>query len=139
MIGYFVKSGDTDVHTVFHPYINELREIVGRRISNNIYGEGLELILIEYHLEGQFLPMLEKRVRLLPYRKSEQAIATIVGIPKSFADMPEIEKKKLLTETTIESVELVKSRMIKKGFTKIDFPRLMDDLQKCVNEYLGSK
>jgi hypothetical protein len=136
VIGFFVKAGDVIVSKAFRPYCWKFRDIVNEKIANKKYGDGLKLILIEFLLEGQFLSLPERLIKISYYRKSEQSISAVVGIPKTFADMEEIEKKRLIAESAIEGVEAVKERMIKKGFDKIDFQQLLDDLRACAKEYL---
>jgi hypothetical protein len=137
MIGYFVMVGDIRVGNVFNPYYVAFNKLVKRNINPKTYGIGLELILIEYHLEGEFLALPEEKYRLKSYRKNERSIAVAVGVSLEFGKMSDIEKRKFIVDTTIVAVRLAQEKMDKLGFVEIDFPQLFADIDKCAIEYMG--
>jgi hypothetical protein len=138
MIGYFVKAGDVRVDKIFHPYISAFNKLVKRIIKSKTYGIGLELILIEYHLEGEFLELPKDKYRLKRYRKNECSIAVVVGVGPEFGQMADIQKRKYIVDTTIFAVRLAQEKMDKLGYAEIDFSRLFADIDICASEYLNS-
>jgi hypothetical protein len=138
MIGYFEKDGDADVGEGFHPYKEAFNKIIKRNIKPKVYGDGLDLILIEYHLEGRFLPRYEEKYRLKSYRKNEHSIAVVVFVSYEFRQMSDLAKRKFIVDTTIDAVHLVQTKMAKLGFASIDFPQLIADIEECRNEFMNS-
>lgn len=137
MIGYFTRAGDSRVGVAFQPWREGFNQLLKKTTGLKTYGKELGLILIEYYLEGEFLPLPAKKYKLLPYSNKERSISVVVAVSKDFAAMDEDSKKRFIVETTIESVRLVQSKMKRLGFTKIDFTQLLDDVEKCAKEYLG--
>jgi hypothetical protein len=137
MIGYFVKAGDIRVDQLFHPYKAAFNKLVKQHIKPKVYGESLELILIEYHLEGEFLSLPKEKYRLKSYRKNERSIAVVVNVSLGFGQISDQEKRELIVETTIDAIHIVQEKMVKLGFADINFPQLLADVEKCASEYLS--
>jgi hypothetical protein len=136
MIDYFVKAGDIYVGQFFIPYEKEFINIINKNISGNDYGQGLEILLIEYHLEGQFLQIPEERYKVNSYRRKEQSVSVTVYVPETFKLLSELEKKNFIISTTKDAVILVKEKMAKKENMRINFDKLLSDLEECSNNFL---
>jgi hypothetical protein len=137
MIGYFVKAGDFRADKAFHPYKSNFNKLLKERIGNKIYGESLKLVLIEYHLEGEFLSVPEEIYHLKSYRKKERSVAVVVYVRKEFNGLSDLEKKNFIINTTLDTIFLVKDSMAHKGITDINFPMLIKDIQECAKEYVN--
>ena len=137
MIGYFVKAGDIRVDKIFHPYKAAFNKLVKIYIKPKKYGDNLELILIEYQLEGEFLQIPEEKYHLKSYRKNEHSIAVAVCVDLKFGQMSDFAKRQFIIDTTCDAVRLVQEKMGKMGFVDIDFPQLFADIDKCASEYLN--
>ena len=135
MIGYFVEAGDPEVSKIFQPYRSSFRNIVQRHIAPNNYGDDLQLILIDYHLEGKFLPFPKQEYRVHSYRRNERSIIVIVGVRRDFGGMSSTENKKFIVDSTFRAVELARDKMRKLSYSKVDFVRLLSDLHVCAQEY----
>lgn len=124
MIGYFVKSGDAEMGKIFNVYRFSYSDFLKEKLAGKKYSEDLELILIEYHLEGKFLSLPDKEIRVKAYRRNEHSVAVVIGVPQEFVSWTEIEKKKFLITTTLEAVIAVKSNLSKK--TNFDLQKLAE-------------
>ena len=138
MIGFFVKAGDPEVGNHFRLYQKEFRDIVHRNVFVNHYGEGIDLILIQFHLEGRFLQIPDEQYKVNYFRKKEKSASVNVYVPMTFQFVTEREKKEFISKTTTEAVLLIKKRMEKKENIYINFDQLLQDLEKCTEEYLSS-
>ncbi len=136
MIGYFTRAGNWNVAIGFNPYERVFNNILKRKIEDKDFGIGLDLILIEYTLEGSYLQLPAKPIKVLPYSKKQRALSVVVGVSKEFGNMSDISKRQFIINTTIESVKLVQKKMQRLGFNDIDFKSLLDDIQECAIEYL---
>lgn len=137
LIKFFILAGDTQVTNAFHLYQKPYRDIIEKRLVGKKYAESLNMILIEYHLEGKYHLFPEKPIRLLNYTLKSRSIAIVIGVSRDFGSWLEGKKRSFLVSTTTTVVELVKERMDHKGLTDIDFNRLLADLETCSNEYLA--
>lgn len=136
MISYFTRAGDSRVDIAFQPWREGFNQLLKNTVRLKTYGRGLDLILIEYYLEGEFLQLPAKKYKVLPYSKKEHSILVVVAVSKNFAIMDEDSKKRFIIDTTLQSVRLVQSKMKRLGFTKIDFAQLLYDIEQCAKEYL---
>ncbi len=136
MIGFFVKAGDIQVSQKFDPYRKKFEGIIEKTINNKKYGEGLDLILIEYHLEGKFLEIPDYQYKVCNFRKKERAISVKVYVPSSFELLSGLEKKEFIIKTTEESVILVKKKMAKSDISNFNFDSLLLDLKQCSVTYM---
>ena len=150
MIGYFTLAGDIDADTPFGAYRQSFAKLVKQRIGDRRYGDGLDLILIKYYLEGKYLHkvskdypegkylhMVTKDYRVQGYRKKEKSVAAIVYVARSFAIMPETDKRQFIIDSTLEVIRLVHIKMDRLGFKNIDFDRLTADMRECAGEYIN--
>lgn len=138
MIGIFVKAGDPEVGNHFLLYQKEFRDIVHRNVFVNNYGEGIDLILIQFHLEGRFLQIPDEQYKVNYFRKKEKSASVNVYVPMTFQFVTEREKKEFISKTTTEAVLIIKKRMEKKENIHINFDQLLQDLEKSTEEYLSS-
>jgi len=139
VIGYFVKAGDYRLDPYFKPYRLKFRDIIKDHISSKNYGDDLILILVEYHLEGQFLQLPKEPVSVGRYKKNERAISVVIGVSRNFQFLSDIEKKQFVVNTTIAAIQHVKIKMEKMGLTKMDFSQLLEDVQKCAKIYFETE
>jgi hypothetical protein len=135
MIGIFVLAGDTKVSQIFYPYKKIFSEIIEKSLGDKKYGEGIDLILIEYHLEGKFLPLPEYRYKVNAFRKKERSISVNVYVPIEFEAFSDSEKKEFISQTAIEAVTLVMKKTRKSERFSIDFDALINDLTRCSDIY----
>jgi hypothetical protein len=136
MIGYFTLEGDVEVGEHFNPYLDGFRDVLKNRFANREYGKELTLILVEYHLEGKQLKSIPDSPIVLPYRKKECSLGVAIGVPRSFKDFSDYEKKKFIIDTTLEAVNLSYKKMSRLGYSKINFDSLINDVKECAMEYL---
>jgi hypothetical protein len=131
MIGYFYKAGDIYVGEAFHKYQKGFGSLLHQYIDSKKYGIGVDLILIEYNLEGKFLKLPDHQYEVNRYRRKEKALSVKVYVPQVFGTWSENEKRSFITNTTVESVRLLEKRYEKSDVIQIDFKRLLLDLEKC--------
>jgi tetratricopeptide (TPR) repeat protein len=136
VIKYFTLSGDYQASDAFEPHLKVYRDIIEKGMGGKVYGDSLKIILIQYHLEGKHWKLPEKPIKLGNYTPKGRSIGVIIGVSKNFNSWTEGEKRAFIVSTTTKAVELVKERLSRKGFTDIDFNRLLDDLEACTQEYL---
>lgn len=137
MIGFFVLAGDVNVGKTFNLYKEEFNKIVKNFIFGKKYGTGLDILLIEYHLEGKFLKIPEYRYKVNAFRKKESSISVSVYVPTTFEALSDSEKKAFIAHTTLEAIILVRNKMQKSEIIKIDFDSLLHDLKQCSETYIG--
>ncbi len=136
MIGYFVLAGDFNAAEPFDLYERSFAKLVKQRMGNRHYGSDLDLILVQYHVEGKFLPQPTKEYRVGGFRKKEKSIGVVVWVARSFKDKLEAEKRQFIVDTTLEVIRLVRTKMDRLGYKNIDFDTLTADVRKCADEYM---
>ncbi len=136
MLGYFVKAGDLDVGAVFAPYSRVFGRLLDQHLGKRSYGEGLRLMVIQYHLEGRYLELPAKNYKVMSYRKNEKALSVVVGVPGSFGNLSDEEKRRFIVDSTLKAIELVQAKMERLGFTDIDFDGLVGDVKACADRFL---
>lgn len=137
MIGYFVKSGDKVFSEIFGPCCFAFSEMLEKQLAGKKYSKDLELILIEYHLEGKFLKLPDREYRVKSYRRSERSIAVVVGVTHKFSLFSNVEKKQFIVSTTLKAVTAVKNKLARKtGFDLESVLRLYDDIKECSRSFL---
>ena len=137
MIGYFTLAGDIYADSPFGAYQQSFANLVKQRIGDRRYGDGLDLILIQYYLEGKYLHQVKKDYRVQGYRKKEKSVAAIVWVARSFGNRPETEKRQFIIDSTLEVIKLVHIKMDRLGYKNIEFDRLTADVRGCADEYIN--
>ncbi|MGZ3821556.1 MAG: hypothetical protein ACXVB6_13245 [Mucilaginibacter sp.] len=133
-----MSSGDENVSDIFTPYIwnkHGLGTLIKNKLKGN-YGNDLELLLIQYYVEGRFSSYLPISPKVSNYMKKSKDIAVAIGVPKIlFHDRSEFERREFIVDTTIQAIKLVENRLSKRKLD-IDFEELLKDLQTIEKEYL---
>lgn len=137
MIGYFTDEGDNEVGAFFNPYLESFNRLLKRNLKDKDYGSGLDLILIQYRLEGKYLKLPPDQYKVLAYRKKERSASVVVGVPLDFRRLSDAAKKRFIIDSTLESAILVRVKMLRLGFKKIDFDSLIHDINETAEEFLG--
>lgn len=137
MIGYSIVAWDFNASTPFTAYEHAFAKLLRQRIGEHKYGDDLDLILVQYWVEGQFAPPVAKQYRVQGYRKKEKSVGVIVWVARSFQDKSEEEKRQFIVDTTLEVIRLVRIKMDRLGYKVIDFDRLTTDVRKCADEYIN--
>ncbi len=139
MLGYFIKASKAESGEVFAKYVWAFRNLFYKKIEITKYSEDLNLLLIEYTVEGKFIDYPKKDFRYISYRVKEKSSAIEVGVKKEFIDWSDKEKKDFIISTTIKSIDIVEHKLIKKGLDVDGFLLLLVDLNDCIEEYKSLK
>ena len=139
MIGYFLKSGDESVSTMFTPYIWEEHGF-GTLFENNFldkdYGGDVKLLLIKYYVEGKFDINGPTIPRVNKYSKKNKNISVDIPVrPEQFHLRNEFEKREFIVDSSINAVKLVRGRLERKKLN-IHFDELISDMTSIGNVYL---
>jgi tetratricopeptide (TPR) repeat protein len=137
IIKFFILAGDYQASDAFEPHQKAYRDIIEKRLGGKDYGASLIMILIQYHLEGEYWKLPEKPIKLGNYTPAGRSIGAVVGISKDFGSWSESEKRSFIISTTIQTIEMVRERMNRRGTTDMDFDGLIADLETCSREYLA--
>jgi hypothetical protein len=138
MIGYFVKSGDIDIGHLFSPYCFSFSDLIKEKITGKNYSKDLNLILIEYHLEGRFLELPSEKYKVKSYSTKDLAVAVVIGVPNLFSTWSDSEKKFLIVNTTLEAINLVKNKLSKRrNFDLEGMDRLYTDIKEYSKVFQG--
>jgi hypothetical protein len=139
MIGYYISCGDTEVCDVFTPYVGMEKGIstqIDAVLKKENYGNDMQLLLIQYYVEGRFSNYLPSQPKLGNYVKKNKDIAVAIGVTREqFHSRNEFERREFIVDSTLSAIKLVKERLLKKKLD-IDFNRLIDDVQEITVEYL---
>jgi hypothetical protein len=137
MIGYFVKAGDLEVGHIFNPYRFAFSTMLDEKLAGKNYSKDLQLILIEYHLEGKFLAFPGEDYKIKPYREKEHSIGVVIGVPYKFLVWPDIEKKKFIVNTTLRAITIVKDNLSQKeNFDLEGITRLYTEVEEYSKAFL---
>ena len=138
MIGYYLNSGDQEGSDMFSPYVwskHGLDTLMEKKLSND-YGKDMDLLLIQYYIEGRFSNYLPVPPKLGNYMKKSKDITVAVGVTrKLFHDRNEFERREFIVDSTLGAIKLVKERLVKKKLD-INFDKLLQDIKEISQEYL---
>lgn len=138
MIGYYINCSD-EVCDMFNPYIWEehgLGTLLKRKVRNTDYGGDLNLLLIQYYVEGKFSSYIPAEPKPGNYMKKNKDISVAIGVtPDVFHNRNEFERREFVVDSTINAINIVKNRLTKKKLD-IDFDKLLVDVQAVAQEYL---
>lgn len=139
MIGYYLNAGDQEVSDMFSPYVwgkHGLDTLFKKTLSKKNYGRDLDLLLIQYYVEGEFSSYVPAQPKLGNYMKKSKDIAVALGVtPEKFHKRSEFERREFVVDSTLDAIKRVKARLSKKKLD-IDFDKLIEDVQGVANEYL---
>lgn len=139
MIKYYLSTGDQEGADMFSPYVWNgygLGALIDAKLSEKSYGADLKLLLIQYYIEGKFSSYLPEQPKLGKYVKKTFDIAVAIGVTRDlFHDRNEFERREFIVDSTVNAIELVKSRLAKKKLD-IDFDSLIKDVKELVVVYL---
>lgn len=138
MVGFFVKSGDIETSREFLPYREPFRDIIVVNLEGKIYSKDLKLILIQYPLEGKYLALPPKQVKINRYRPKELSTGATIAISKDFYKKSEKDKKEFIVNIFLESMELIRKQIKRLGL-QVNFDALIADLNACCNLYLAQQ
>ena len=139
MVGFFIKVSTGESGDVFRKYVWSFRKLIKENININKYSDDVDLLLIEFTMEGKFVKYPKKDIRFISYRVKEKSAAVAVGVRKEFIEWTDHEKKQFIIASTLDSIELAKNAFIKKGLDIRGIPRLLVDLKECIDKYQNMK
>ena len=146
MIGYFVSVGDAEIDELFSPYLwgeFGLAKTIKQELKDKKYGHDLDLLLIEYYVEGKFVPLGSEKLkgedlRVLNYSRKEKAISVAVAVRfPHFHDREQMERKKFLIKTTLAAIDSVREKLEKRG-VDTNFDALRQDVDRVGNLFLNA-
>ena len=95
----------------------------------------LELLLIQYYVEGKFSRYLPEEPKVGNYSKKNKDIAVAIGVPcHLFHVKNEFERREFIVDSTLSAIVLVKNRLEKKKLD-INFSALIKDIKELSFEY----
>lgn len=139
MIGYFVASGDPRVDTMFAPYIwgsTGIRTLL-ESLEDKNYGDGLTLLLIQFHVEGQFMILGSAELKVRNYSTKTKNIAVVIPVTLSrFHEVGEAQRREFVLKSTLDAITAVEHRLQKRHLN-IDFDLLRRDVESIGQAYLN--
>jgi hypothetical protein len=139
MIGYYLNAGDEDGSKMFSPYIwdkHGLSTMIKSTLSKTGYGTDMDLLLIQYYVEGKFSSYIPEKPKVGNYLKKNKDISVAIGVTRDvFHDRNEFERREFIVDSTLNAIELVKVRLTKKKLD-IDFDSLIKDVKELADTYL---
>jgi hypothetical protein len=139
MIGFFIKSGDSNVSEMFRPYVWGIKgweSFYELMAGNQKYGTDLELLLIKYYIAGQLDIYRPDKAKLLNYSKKDKDIA--VDVPVEYHEFHYCDDKTrriFIVDSIMNAIAMVRSRLEPRGLD-INFDELEKDAKKASDEYL---
>lgn len=134
MIGFFIKSGDTEIGNLFRQYVWKelgIDVLIKKNIINN-YSKDLNLLLIMYYVEGKFPVNPPEDGKVNNYSTKEKSISVSISVTKEkFHERTEEERRKFIVESIKLAVKKVNERMSKKKM-EFDAEGLLSDLEEKV-------
>ena len=136
-VGFFVHAGNQTAHDIFKPFLRNERGIEKalRKHLAKSYGDGLNLILVRFYVEGgppEDLP----GPRVTPYRVKELAVGTEIPVIRSaFHDKGDAARAQFVGESVAWSTSQVRKKLERK-LTSFDFLALEQDIANAVREYV---
>src|SRR5690606_26755774 len=113
---------------MFTPYVwkeHGLDTLIEVKLAKENYGTDLDLLLIQYYVEGKFSSYLPEQPKVGNYLKKNKDIAVAIAVTRDiFHDQNEFERREFIVDSTLNAIELVKAKLIKKKLD-IDFDRLI--------------
>ena len=138
MIGYYVSCSD-EVCDMFKPYVwdkHGLDTLLKKKNAGKNYGKDLDLLLIQYYVEGKFSSYIPVEPKPGNYKAKSKDIAVAVGVTReAFHNCNEFERREFIVDSTINAINIVKKRLTKKKLD-IDFDKLVRDVKGIAEDYL---
>lgn len=138
MIGYFVLAGDPRVDNMFAPYIwgpSGIRTLL-KSLGERNYGDSLTLLLIQFHVEGQFLAFGPPDLKVRNYTSKSKNIAVVIPVrPSRFHEVGEAQRREFVLKSTLDAIDAVERRLQKRHLN-IDFDLLRHDVEMIGETYL---
>ncbi|MCE9644959.1 MAG: hypothetical protein K8S20_03085 [Chloroflexi bacterium] len=117
MIGYFVGAGDIEAGKMFDTYLHGENGFANllKDLKKTDYGEGLNLLLIEFYIEGNFSTIFDvDKIKTGNYSNKNKDISVKVPVKRTdFHDRTENERRQFIVSTTLKAIELVENRLAK--------------------------
>jgi len=135
MIGYFVKSGDISMSQKILPYIKEISRIISDRMDSN-YGQGLNILLIKYYLEGKYLAIPNEEYRIENYREVDHSLSIVFYIPKKLISYSAFEMKNTIIQTSFLAIQMAKEKIENEKIFDVDFKKILFDYKICAELFL---
>jgi len=143
LLGYFLKIGlgGTKIGNIFEKYIWTEDGFIRFMEKYNIiekYGIDLDLILIQYYVEGEKMPgNSPDQPRLSNYSKKNQDIAVAFAVTREkFHDVGEQQRREFIVNTTLQAIDMVEGRLGKRKLD-INFDALRRDVKKAAADFLN--
>lgn len=138
MIKYYLNTGDQEGSDMFTPYVwgkKGFGALMDKSLKKN-YGSDLDLLLIQYYVEGKFSSYIPVEPKPGNYKAKDKDIAVAIGVTREiFHNRNEFERREFIVDSTINAINIVKKRLTKKKLD-IDFDKLLKDVQETAKEYL---
>jgi len=128
MIGYFIKTGGTDVSMFGNLIWDEkgLKPLTDQFV--NIQNYGIDLILIKFIVDGSVVTFKENK-KTITYTDNE--IAIDINIRNNFWLLNQLEQKQYLINSISNAINIIKLNN-----KNIDFHKLLLNLETVGFEYL---
>ena len=141
MIGYFIAAGDPRVGNLLNPYLwgsDGLARLL-KPLKEKDYGPALKLLLIEYYVEGGFSSFFNvTEIKVRNYSSKNKDISVKIPVMRiDFHDRDDLSRRRFLLQTTLEAIELVRSRMERRKLV-VDFELLRHDVETIGRRFLQS-
>lgn len=141
MVGYFIKGGDEQVSDMFIKYVwqekgfeNYLEELT----LNKKYSSELDLLLVQYYVEGKFDTNGPEEPTVSNYSMKEKSISVAMSVRnKDFHNKGERERKEFIVKSTIDAIELAKPKILKKKI-EVDWDALLTDVKQAGIKFMES-
>ena len=123
---------------MFSPYVwdkHGLDTLMKKKLAKN-YGNDMELLLIQYYVEGKFSSYMPVQPKLGNYMKKSRDISIAIGVLREkFHNRNEFERREFIVDSTVNAIKMVKDRLRKKKLD-VDFDKLIQDVEQVSKEYL---
>lgn len=137
IIGYFISAGDVDVGNLITPYINGFENYFEPILTSKNYGTDLELLLVQYYVEGKFDICAPEKSRILNYSNKNKDIAVAFSVTRNkFHDVSDHKRRLFIVNTTLQAIDMVEKRLGKRKLD-IHFASLRKDVRAAAEDYLS--
>ena len=132
--------GDEHVSNLFSSYLwNEkgFDFMLHEGIGSKSYGNDLELLLIQYYVEGDFDTNGPEHPKVSNYSKKNKDIAVAISVTKNlFHNRDEFSRREFIVDSTENAISLVKEKLDKKKLD-VNLDLLLADVKEISKKYLN--
>jgi hypothetical protein len=134
LFGYFIKAGDDKVSELIAPLIWGREGILSllESVSKKDYGRDLELVLIQYYVEGEFPVHGPEEMKVGRYSSKEKNIAVAITVHKhNFHNLERNDRKDFVSKTSLDAFEAVAKKLSKRKLY-FDFENWINDIKEVI-------